>query len=63
MSKFFPNWKQLLWIVVFAVASVLLRSNFILANWVWWVLAFVFVGVYELLSTKGDKGDKPSDEQ
>ena len=54
-----PNWKQIVWIVVFATASVLLRHSEILtANWMWWVLAFVFVIIYELLSTRADSGDE-----
>lgn len=61
-----PNWKQLLCVVVFSVISALLRhSEVITAKWIWWVIAFAFVAVYEVLSTKekqkeDDEGDMPA---
>lgn len=49
------NWKQILWIVIYATIVVIVRYNSEgWANWIWWVLSFVFVAVYGLLGTKKD---------
>lgn len=57
-----PNWKQILWIVVFAVISVLLRSGEVIeSNWIWWVIAIAFVAVYELLATRSEEQEADSE--
>ena len=57
-----PNWKQLLWIVIFSVISVFLRhSETITANWIWWALAFVFVFIYGLLATNETQEEEKDD--
>ena len=60
-----PNWKQFLWIVVFATISVLLRhAGVITANWIWWVLAIVFVTVYGFLKkSPKEEGDTAINEE
>ena len=55
----FLNWKQFLWIVIYATIVVLVRHNIVeMPNWVWWVVAIVFVIVFELLSTRKDKDNE-----
>jgi len=57
-----PNWKQILWLVVFAAISVILRrSEAITSGWIWWILAIVFVAIYEVLGTKESQDNNDED--
>lgn len=58
----FPNLKQWLWIVVFAVLTVLLRHNVELKGWIWWVIAVVFAVIYGVLGDRDDSDDVSGDE-
>lgn len=58
----FPNLKQFLWIVVFAVTTVIIRHTVKLESWVWWVIAIVFAVVYGVLSD-GDDSDETDGEE
>ena len=56
------NWKQIIWIVIYAtIVAVIRQSGGIESNWVWWILALVFVAIYEALATKKDQQQQATD--